>query len=116
MPNRRYRIAKPEFSEKFIVERSKALGTALKATRQFKLLLPSKEGPGYIHNVAFETFFDPDRRKNIGPQHVYVVTASPLPDVPVIELIDMWDFYKVIGYDHKQRTWACEEFRPANVP
>jgi len=87
-------------------------------TRYFRLDLPPPKGPGYTQNVAYDTFFDEEcgRQKYLGPVYAYnaypVAHFKPETGIAVVDVLDMWDFYRLIGYDHKQRVWAND---PANA-
>ena len=88
------------------------------ALRQFRLMLPQREGVGYTQNVTFDTFFDPERYRAISRKHVYTVQDTSLDPqrVLMIEVIDMWDFYRLIGFNHKLHSWEGEYERSSNMP
>lgn len=112
----RYAPIQTSFTIKYLIEYAR--GSEYSPIRQFRLSLPQREGHGYTQNVAFDTFFDTDRHRSISPTHIYTVQDTELDPqlVPTIDLIDMWDFYRLIGFDHKNKCWKCEEERSSNQP
>lgn len=90
-------------------------------TRYFRFLLPPAYKDGYRQVVSYNAFFNGERRKNyrLSPRgaetHLYHQQddirqfVELIPDVPIIDVLDIFDFYKLIGYDYKMREWRPRE-------
>lgn len=89
-------------------------------TRYFKFLLPYAHKDGYRQVTSYNAFFNSDREKNYRIEendptrtrtHVYhqqddtPVGPNKVPGLQVIDVLDIFDFYKLIGFDYKQRIW-----------
>lgn len=94
-----------------------------KHLRYFKLQLPIALGEGYRQVTSWNAFFNGEREKNykrdaMGRDLMLYhgreddpTQYTPTPGVPVIDVLDMWDFYRMIGYDWKKREWYDPDSR-----
>lgn len=87
-----------------------------KHMRYFKLPLPIALGEGYRQVTSWNAFFHGDREKNIrfngsGQRWLTYIGREFSEDnmtevaASLIDVLDMWDLYRMIGYDWKNREW-----------
>ena len=67
---------------------------------------------GYVAVTSYNSYFcGYKRRRNHGPGRMYVAREEweidyYFPDVPIVEVDTIWDFYKLIGFDYKRNKYG----------
>ena len=65
----------------------------------------------YRSRVSYSAFAHSLKRRNCSKKHLYVCDHARdrarfmQKNVPMIEVPNLWDFYKLIGYDYKRKRF-----------
>lgn len=88
-----------------------------KPVRFFQIDLPAPLYEGYKQVVSWNAFFHGTRRKNRNDKFLYTsysyeewpyyegVFYDSQRKIPIIEVDNVWEFYKMIGYDYKTKKY-----------